>query len=234
MTKVRSAKARAPQAARPQTRAKREQIIRAAVETFGSKGYANGTLADIAEQVGMTHAGVLHHFGSKQNLMLEVISYRDQADLESLGIHHIPDGPELFTHLVVTAFANANRPGIVQVFTVLTGESVTDDHPAHHYFQERYRALRADVSAAFELLCQQEGVTDTSAVAAGTASILGVMDGLQLQWLLEPEAVDLAETTRFAIQAIVNGVVRPGPALEDYVRDPQAPPSAPARTTLEE
>jgi AcrR family transcriptional regulator len=41
---------------RPATREKREQILRAAVEIFGNKGSANGTLADVAEQVGMTHA----------------------------------------------------------------------------------------------------------------------------------------------------------------------------------
>ncbi|ROR97169.1 TetR family transcriptional regulator [Salana multivorans] len=203
---------------RPETRARRERILRAAVETFGNKGYTNGTLADIAEQVGMTHAGVLHHFGSKQKLLLEVISYRDQADLADVGTDHMPGGPELFLHLVKTAFANARRPGIVQVFTVLTGESVTDDHPARSYFQRRYEILRRDVTEAFDELCAQEGVTDRASIAAGAASILAVMDGLQLQWLLDPEAVELGEASEFAIRAIVNGVVRPGPALEDYVR----------------
>src|SRR5690606_10969704 len=56
---------------RPATALKRTEILKAAIETFGAKGSTNGTLADIAEQVGMTHAGVLHHFGSKQNLLLE-------------------------------------------------------------------------------------------------------------------------------------------------------------------
>lgn len=219
MTKARPSAPSGTPPARPATRAKREQILRAAVETFGSKGYTNGTLADIADQVGMTHAGVLHHFGSKQKLLLEVISYRDHADLEHVGTDHMPDGADLFVHLVETAFANARRPGIVQVFTVLTGESVTDDHPAHDYFQNRYRVLRQDVEEAFRVFCAQQGVSDEAAIAVAAASILAVMDGLQLQWLLEPEVVDLGEATRFAIRAIVNGVVRPGPALEDYVQD---------------
>jgi hypothetical protein len=45
------------------------------------------------------------------------------------------------------------------------------------------------------------------------------MDGLQLQWLLEPTAVDLAGASEFAIQAIVNGVLNPGAGLDSYVRD---------------
>jgi AcrR family transcriptional regulator len=201
---------------RPETERKRTEILDAAIEIFGAKGSTNGTLADIAEQVGMTHAGVLHHFGSKQKLLLEVLDYRDKSDVAQLADQHIPDGPELFLHLVKTAFANEHRPGIVQTYTVLSNESVTDGHPARGFFEHRYEKLRAEVSAAFRELCAQEGVTDTAAIGTASASILAVMDGLQLQWLLDPSAVGLAEASAFAIRAIVNGVLHPGPALETY------------------
>jgi len=199
---------------RPETARKRTEILQAAIETFGAKGSANGTLADIAEQVGMTHAGVLHHFGSKQKLLLEVLTYRDESDVQELVDKHIPGGPELFRHLVRTAYANALRPGIVQVYAVLSSESVTDDHPAREFFQERFRVLRGDVRDAFLELCAQEGVTDHATVDMACASILGVMDGLQLQWLLDPTAIDLGEASEFAITSIVNGVLHPGPSLE--------------------
>lgn len=202
---------------RPETARKRTEILQAAIETFGAKGSTNGTLADIAEQVGMTHAGVLHHFGSKQKLLLEVLAYRDESDVEELVDQHIPGGPELFLHLVRTAYANALRPGIVQVYAVLSSESVTDDHPARAFFENRFRVLRQDVRAAFEELCAQEGVTDRSRVDTACASILAVMDGLQLQWLLDPTAIDLGEATEFAITAIVNGVLQPGPSLESHL-----------------
>ncbi|HZU95046.1 MAG TPA: TetR/AcrR family transcriptional regulator [Microbacterium sp.] len=204
---------------RPATRAKREQILKAAVEIFGNKGFANGTLADVAEQVGITHAGVLHHFGSKQKLLLEVLDYRDQADVQDLESKRIPYGPELFIHLVKTAFVNEKRPGIVQAYTVLSAESVTDDHPGRPYFEHRYTVLRKDVSDAFADLCAQEGVTEPATVAAASAAILAVMDGLQLQWLLHPDVVELARASEFAIRAIVNGVLNPGPELASYVHD---------------
>ena len=203
---------------RPATREKREQILRAAVEIFGSKGSANGTLADVAEQVGMTHAGVLHHFGSKQRLMLEVLSYRDRSDVAGLAQKQIPDGPELFVHLVRTAVANEMRPGIVQVYTVLSAESVTEGHAARDHFFERYSTLRREITDAFHELCEQEGMTDPDTIGSAAASILAVMDGLQLQWLLDPDDVNLAESTAFAIRAIVNGVLRPGPELAAYAR----------------
>ncbi len=194
---------------RPETLVRRREIINAAVDIFGAKGFGGGTLQDIAAQVGMTHAGILHHFGSKEALLLEVLEHRDQEDVADLEGQHIPGGIELFRHLVRTAVANARRAGIVQAFSVLSAESVTDGHPGHAYFQERYRNLRAEVTAAFEEVCAERGVTDRTTVADAAASILAVMDGLQVQWLLAPDAVDLGRSSEFAIEAIVSTVLEP-------------------------
>lgn len=192
---------------RPATLERRQAILAAATDVFGSKGYANGTLHDIADQVGMTHAGILHHFGSKDQLLLEVLTYRDQTDVQHLTERHIPGGLDLFRHLVRTAFSNAKRAGIVQAFAVLSGESVTDEHPARDYFTARYQTLRREIVEAFEQVCREQGITEPGPIRHGSASIIAVMDGLQIQWLLDPTEVELGEATQFAIEAIVSAVL---------------------------
>jgi len=201
---------------RPETIVRRREILDAAVEIFGSKGFAGGTLQEIADQVGMTHAGILHHFGSKHELLLEVLQHRDETDVADLEERHIPDGIDLFRHLVRTAIANAQRAGIVQAYVVLSAESVTDDHPAREFFQRRYAQLRGEVRHAFEVVCAERGVTAPDTIADATASILAAMDGLQVQWLLDPESVDLARATQFAIESIVAAVLDPRPSPIDY------------------
>lgn len=196
-----------PQRARPETLVKRTEILRAATATFGAKGYKNGPLTEIADQVGMTHAGILHHFGSKDQLLLEVLKFRDASDVEGFHNRRIPDGIELFRHLVRTAFANEGRPGIVQTYTVLSAESVTDDHPGRDYFVDRYRTLRSEIDHAFRVMCDERGLTAPDTIDRAAAAILGVMDGLQVQWLLEPDSVQLAEASAFAIEAIVAAVL---------------------------
>jgi AcrR family transcriptional regulator len=198
---------------RPATAARRREILDAAVDTFGSKGYAGGTLADIADQVGMTHAGILHHFGSKDQLLTEVLLHRDETDVAALEGKHIPGGIELFRHLVKTAFLNEQRPGIVQAYAVLSAESVTDDHPARGFFQNRYRTLRPEVEEAFREVCAERGIDAPETIDRAAASILAVMDGLQVQWLLDPDQVELARASEFAIEAIVASVLdaRPSP-----------------------
>jgi hypothetical protein len=111
---------------------------------------------------------------------------------------------------VRTAFANAGRAGIVQAFAVLSAESVTDNHPAKDYFDGRYKTLRGEVAEAFTIVCLERGVdVNEDRIKQASASILAVMDGLQVQWLLDPTQVDLGPATMFAIEAIVSAVVDP-------------------------
>ncbi len=197
---------------RPETAARRREILQAALEIFGQKGYNNGPLAEIADQVEMTHAGILHHFGSKDRLLVEVLRYRDESDVEGLDEQHIPGGIELFRHLVRTAFTNESRPGIVQAYAVLSAESVTDGNPGRSYFEERYTVLRGEVADALREMCRDRGVDEPATVARASASVLAVMDGLQVQWLLDRDNVELAEASRFAIEAIVTAVLDPRPS----------------------
>jgi AcrR family transcriptional regulator len=203
---------RARRRPREGTAARREEILRAAATTFGQKGYKTGSLVDVAEQVGMTHAGVLHHFKSKEQLLTAVLDFRDAEQVAELEGQRIPGGVELFRHLLRTARMNAERPGMVQTYAVITGEAVTDGHPARPWATNRFATLREEVTDA---LCSWHPEVDRDLAYQAAGAILGVMDGLQIEWLLDPDAVDLAETTEFAIQAIVAaalaGSARPHP-----------------------
>lgn len=198
---------------RPETFAKREQILQVAALMFGEKGTSNTTLQDIAEQVGMTHAGVLHYFGSKKGLLLEVLKYRDSQDVEGLEGKHMPRGLDAFRHLVKTAYDNMKRPGIVQTYLILSSESVTENNLGKDYFFSRYASLRAELTDALTQVVEgnngSSDCTSSSAIEDAVAGILAAMDGLQLQWLLDPDHVNLARASRFIIEAAVCAVIDP-------------------------
>jgi AcrR family transcriptional regulator len=197
-----------PRRPRQATVERRQEILRAAARTFGSKGYKTGSLAEVAEQVGITHAGVLHHFGSKEQLLIEVLEYRDREDVENLEGQHIPGGLELFRHLERTVRANVNRRGIVQGYAVLTGESVTENHPARGWVTERFTVLRGQIADA--VMVVGDGRVSEELATLAASAIIGVMDGLQVQWLLD-DSVDLPESTTFAIEAILAAAVAGSP-----------------------
>ncbi|RKN06529.1 TetR/AcrR family transcriptional regulator [Streptomyces radicis] len=172
------------------------------METFATRGYHNASLAEIAERAGLTQAGVLHHFRSKAGLLTGVLDLRDQSDIGTLGEER-PRGLAFLRHLVETAARNAEREGIVRLYAVLSAESVTEGHPAQDYFRTRYEGLRGllveALTEAGELGEIDEGIDPVAAASA----VIAVMDGLQVQWLLAPEAVDMAAVTELAITALL-------------------------------
>ena len=104
------------------------------------------------------------------------------------------------------------------VGAVITGEAVTDGHPARPWATARFATLRDEVADA---LVAWHPEVDRDLAYQGAAAILGVMDGIQIQWLLDPDAVDLAETTAFAIEAIVAATIA-GPKRQQPVPPPSA------------
>ncbi|MGO4103674.1 TetR/AcrR family transcriptional regulator [Leifsonia sp. YAF41] len=186
---------------RPETAEKRQRILDAAMDIFGAKGFNNGSLQEIGEQAGMSHAGVVHHFGSKDQLLIAMLEYRDASDVAELEGKHIPTGKALFDHLVRTTEMNVRRPGVVQAYTVLSADSVTEGHPAQDYFRARYVGLRDMLVEALHDVAPS-GTGERRLQHAASAIIAG-MDGLQVQWLLDPTAVDMPEAVRLLIDAII-------------------------------
>ena len=181
---------------------RRQEILQIAMDTFAARGYNNASLQEIADRAGVTQAGVLHYFRSKAQLLTSVLDLRDATDIEQLGTER-PRGLAFLRHLVDTVRRNTEREGIVRLYAVLSAESVTEGHPAQDYFRDRYAGLRAMVTKALAEACEL-GETRSDLNLENTASaIIAVMDGLQVQWLLAPDSVDMAAATDRVITALL-------------------------------
>ncbi|WP_328387003.1 TetR/AcrR family transcriptional regulator [Streptomyces sp. NBC_00400] len=171
---------------------RREAILQAAMELIAERGYRRTSLAAVAERAGLTQQGLLHHFPTKQLLLVGVLEARDRWDLASAAA---ASGTLRTDALAQLVDYNATRSGIVQTYTVLSADSVTEDHPARAFFESRFRAVRASMA---EVLRAEYGDTLPGGLSAERAAPLlaAVMDGLQLQWLLDPEEVDMPAAFR--------------------------------------
>jgi AcrR family transcriptional regulator len=187
-------------------RAKRQEILDQAMALFGEAGYRGSSLREIAARCGLSHPGLLHHFPTKQSLLLAVLEHRDEVDGARLSGR---TGLAMLRGLVELASVNATRPGIVELFTVLSAEATAAEHPAHAYFAERYdRTVRA-IERAYEQVRVDGQLRPDIDVATAARQFVALMDGLQLQWLLNNRQVNMVGVLASHVQTQLTAPLDP-------------------------
>lgn len=168
--------------------ARREQILDAALELFGQQGYRGASIRDVAAEVGLSLAGVLHYFKSKEELLAAVLKHRDDADIPWFYERWEATG-NFGVAIRELVRRNLAKPGVMRLFVTLSTESTDPNHPAHVFFRDRYRHSRMIFAEAVGKAAERgellPGVTGPLLIA--------VLDGLQVQWLLDPEFDLIAE-----------------------------------------
>src|SRR3954467_1182893 len=115
---------------------RREQIIATAITVFGEYGFAGGSIRTIADRVGVSHATLLQHFGSKEGLLTAVLQEWDRRTVEAslTGVA----GLDYFRRLPQVMTAHLSNRGLLGLFTTIAAEASNPTHPAHVFIQRRY------------------------------------------------------------------------------------------------
>jgi AcrR family transcriptional regulator len=175
-------KSRGPYANAP---IQREKILRGALEYFGQKGYWGSSVRDIADHVGMSQASMRHYFGTKIELLTAVLEERDFVSTEVAGRAEVVTGSHLGGIIQIVA-DNAQQPNIARLFTILSAEATSEDHPAHEFFRARYERVAGEVKDMLQGAIDHGEIRSDVDVDQAARVVLATMAGLQLQWLLDP------------------------------------------------
>lgn len=165
---------------------RRKAIVQAALDLFTLRGARGTSVADIAEQVGISAPAVLHHFGTKNDLLLAVVEERDRRG-EPVLLDLIGDGGlKGFSRMVEAAQDYEKERGLMACYVVLEAENLQKGDIAHEYFVERAEVLRA-VMADCIMKGQARGEirADVDPEAKG-AEIVAFLSGAAVQWSLDP------------------------------------------------
>jgi AcrR family transcriptional regulator len=169
--------------------ATREEILDVAFELFVRKGYDRTSVREIARSTGLSQGALLHHFSSKEELFVEVLRRRDERDA---GGYRPTKGEDISVDGLLSVVAhNAQEPGLVRLYVTMSAESVDADSPGWAFFVERYQHLRdklADDIRRQQARDELSAELDPNAIAS---LLLATADGLQIQWLLNPDGVDM-------------------------------------------
>ncbi|SDE39426.1 transcriptional regulator, TetR family [Blastococcus fimeti] len=180
----------------------RRRIMDSAVELFGERGYTSVSLRDVAARAAITHAGLLHYFSGKDDLLITAMIDRDKQEIVALQQHidelSRRDGRQWTVDdvglqwLVRQIAANQRRPDLAPLYVKLSAEATEPSHPAHSYFRKRYARLRRTMTGA---LARAFAAADPPVTgrdpAVAAAQLIALADGLQIQWVLDPDSVDM-------------------------------------------
>jgi AcrR family transcriptional regulator len=163
---------------------RRREIVAAASRIFARYGYG-GSLRQIANDVGVTPAALARHFGNKDGLLQAVLTHWED---ETADFFDGAQGLEYFRRLPSFMDDHTTEPGLIELLLTLSTEATDPQHPAREWAVERYRrVINLGISYLREAVELGEvGPMDDKQIEVEARSVFALMDGIQLQWLLDP------------------------------------------------
>lgn len=168
--------------------ARRAMLIEAAATFVARNGSRGTSLAQIAEAAGVSQAGLIYHFHTKEELLHAALDFRDEAE-EYLAW---PEGenPGLAAlDIIAAAIGNwSARPSHVGMHTVLVAENAAQHGtPMHARLTTRYQAGVDRLSSALEQARQIGDVRQDLDPRLKAMEVLAFVNGLETAWLMDPE-----------------------------------------------
>ncbi len=165
---------------------RREQLIDVAVDVFAEQGYAGGSIRAIAEKAGVSHSTLIQHFGSKEGLLVAVLEEWDRRTVQE-GLADV-SGLDYFRRLPEVMAAHGDNRGLLELFTTIAAEASSPNHPAHAFIAQRYAVNLATLAGHLREAVQKGDVGPLSdaRIQIEVRLVTAALDGIGLQWLLDP------------------------------------------------
>lgn len=84
---------------------RRRQLLDALVEEFAARGVGDRSLRDVAAAVGTSHRMLLHHFGSREELLVAIV---EEVERRQMGL--LPEMPTSPAESFAAMWADLRRP----------------------------------------------------------------------------------------------------------------------------
>jgi AcrR family transcriptional regulator len=169
---------------------RRQRILAVAQRLVTRNGGRGTTLGQIAQEAGVTPAGLLHHFESKEQLLHAVLDARDADDLANVDL-----SGDIVQQLERVTERFQRAPELIGMFTVLLTENLDTEAPLHNRFLNRYRDSVMIVAEGIRR-GQRAGRYRTDLDPAVKAvEIIAFLTGMETSRLLDP-SIPLTEVFR--------------------------------------
>lgn len=171
---------------------RRQQILDSAIALLAQRGVDRASLRTMGDAIGVSHTALRHYFSSRDELLVE--AYRTH---EAQAAAAAPPAADESAVGVIIEAAERNRsiPGLVELYATLTTDALQEQHAVTREFvRGRFQTLRGELAARIESGQRAGRIAAGIDPADAAALVIAASDGLQIQWLLDPDAVDVGRS----------------------------------------
>lgn len=173
---------------------KRAEIKAGALRLLEREGEAGASMRVIAKEAGISLAGLMHYFPTRDLLLTEIQRDGDAKFQEWYRNSDADVDPgEALAQAMVD---KASKPGSGTVYLSLAAAAAVDPaHPAALYLRERYERIRDGVADYVRRRQAAGTVPDHVDAEFAATALISAADGIQIQWMSDP-SIDMGEHVR--------------------------------------
>ncbi len=166
------------------TAQRRKQIIDQVLAVYDERGVDGTSMRAIAQAIGVTHPVLTHHFGSREELFLEVLREYDERFIALFG-----DGDDLREIIDAGAQQSLAVPGLMALLNSMVARALeAGNERSRAHFSARYAQVRQVLIQALQNGQAAGTVRTDIPLEDAAALVLAAADGLTTQWLLDGSA----------------------------------------------
>lgn len=177
---------------REEPQVRKEQILEEAIRIIGERGFLGFTIQELAKRCGLSNAGLLYYYNSKDHLLAAVLKELKQREAELItpiaerARRDSARNPslvlDLFREIIAVGTADPER---VRLVIFLRAEALDTTHPAHSMIRQRDKA---SCSLFTQLLAPYYAEPEIMA-----RRVAAMLDGLAMIWIRSGQSFDIVE-----------------------------------------
>lgn len=193
---------------------KKDQIIEAAIREFARKGFSKTTINDIAKAAGIGKGTVYEYFSNKEEIVHETFRFfmhSMEPDFQAILISGVPAKEKLrqildaFSHSIDSEYHHE----LMELMFEFWSEAIQDKDSKGVMFEEmvKFYQVYREIFADIIIEGMGEGSFRKDINPRSTAAmIVGTLDGLLVQWILERESLDFQDILKTVTSTVLNGI----------------------------
>ena len=192
---------------------KKDQILEAALQVFAKKGFAKATINEIAAASGIGKGTVYEYFSNKEEIVDQSFGFfirHFEIGFQEILIQPVPGREKIVRILDVFISAiDSHSLDLMELMFDYWSEGIKNRESRGLLFNEMNRFYRSYREIFADIII--EGMQDGSFKKninprSASAMIVGTLDGILLQWILDKKNIDLQDIGRTISHTVLNGI----------------------------